>query len=146
MAKTSNSRWILACAAAVVLLCACAGHIKRAEEYQAQDEWMRAVLEYRRALVDDPGNIEFKSRLKYTELKAADFYYQRGLELIEQGNIDGAIVQYQQGLTAMPKHGKLSQAMSQVLSRKEANALYESARLEAEAGKKKEALRTLNKP
>ena len=145
MAKTNNSRGILACAAAAVLLCACAGYIERAEEYQAQDEWMRAVLEYRRALVDDPGNIEFKSRLKHTELKAADFYYQSGLELIEQGNIDGAIVQYQQGLTAMPKHGKLSQAMSQVLARKEADTLYESARLEAEAGKKEEALRTLNK-
>jgi general secretion pathway protein D len=145
MATTNNSRWILVCAAAAVLLGACAGYIDRAEEYQAQDEWMKAVLEYRRAMAKDPGNVEYKSRLKYAELKAADFYYQRGIGLVDQGNIDGAIVQYQQGLAAMPDHSKLLQAMAHALARKEAQTLYEGARLEAEAGKKEDALRTLAK-
>ena len=134
---------LLICSTLAVVLSSCAGYIKRADEYQAQDEWMRAVLEYREAAASEPGDVEFRSRLKQTELKAADFYYQRGVTLLGQDNIDGAIVQYQQGLAAMPDHSKLFQAMTQALARKEANMRYQQARIEVEAGKKEEALRTL---
>lgn len=134
---------LLICATLAAVLSSCAGYIKRADEYQAQDEWMRAVLEYREAAASEPGDVEYRSRLKQTELKAADFYYQRGNTLLEQDNIDGAIVQFQQGLAAMPDHSKLLQAMTQALSRKEANTRYQQARIELEAGRKEEALRTL---
>lgn len=35
--------------ATMMLLAACASPIKQAEEYGAQDEWMKAVIEYRKA-------------------------------------------------------------------------------------------------
>jgi general secretion pathway protein D len=55
------------------------------------------------------------------------------------GDFDGAIVQFQQGLTAMPEHGKLQQAMADALARKEAQIQFAEGRLLAEAGKKAEA-------
>ncbi len=130
---------------AVNLLVACAGTVERADDYIAQDEWMKAVLEYRKAVAKDRSDIEFRSRLRQTEQKAADYYYQRGLEQLGQGNIDGAIVQFQQGLTAMPEHVKLSQVMGQVLLRKEAQSLYEEAIREMDAGKPEAAKRLLSR-
>lgn len=137
------ARRVLALGIAATLLTACAGTVERADSYIAQDEWMKAVLEYRNAVAKDRADIEFRSRLRQTEQKAADFYYQRGLEFLGQENVDAAIVQFQHGLTAMPEHGKLSQVMGQALLRKEAQSLYEEALREMEAGKPDEGKRLL---
>ncbi len=140
--RASRATWL---ALAAGLLTACAGTIERADDYIAQDEWMKAVLEYRKAAAESPTDIELRSRLRQTEQKAADFYYQRGLEFLGQNNIDGAIVQFQQGLTAMSGHGKLTQVMNQALMRKEVQSLYEEAVREMEAGKTENAKRILKR-
>ena len=124
----------------VLLLANCASPIKRADDYAARDEWIKAVLVYREATAREPNDVELRSRLRQAELKAADHYYQRGLRLVEQGNLDGAIVQFQQGLAAMPDHSKLLQIMNQTLVRKEASHLYEEGRRLREAGKPNEAM------
>lgn len=129
----------------LILLGACASPVQVADNYIAQDEWMKAVLSYRKAAADYPTDVEYKSRLKQTELKAADYYYQRGLSLFEKENFDGALIQYQQGLAAMPDHGKLQQAMRQVMLRKEANNLYADALKAKEAGQPDEYLRLLKR-
>ncbi len=107
----------------------------------AQDEWLKAVIEYRKALARDPQDVEYKSRLKQMELKAADYYYQRGMAALERENIDGAILQFQQGLAAMSDHAKLQQAMTTALARKEANNLYSEGAHAEDAGKTAEAMR-----
>ncbi len=130
-----------ACAALLAfVLASCASPIKRAEDYAAQEEWIKAVLVYREANAREPNDVELRSRLRQAELKAADHYYQRGLRLVEQGNLDGAIVQFQHGLAAMPDHSKLLQVMNQTLVRKEAHQLYEEGRRLHEAGKPSEAM------
>ncbi|MEW8084848.1 MAG: secretin N-terminal domain-containing protein [Candidatus Thiodiazotropha endolucinida] len=101
--------------------------IDEAEQYAANEEWLNAVLVYRKASANAPGDIEFKSRLKQTELKAADYYYQKGIKQIDLGSEDGAVVEFQQGLVAMPDHSKLNQAMKELLARQEANRLYDEA-------------------
>lgn len=123
--KTTVIRPAALALAAMMVLSACAtGPIVRAERHIAQDQWLKAVIEYRKAFKEHPDNIEYKSRLKQTELKAADYYYQQGLALLEQGNFDAAIVQYQQGLAAMPQHSKLQQAIRAALAQKEADTLF----------------------
>lgn len=129
----------------LLLLAACVTPIERAEKLASQDEWMKAVLEYRKAYGKTPENIEYKSRLKQTELKAADYYYQRGMKLIEQDNYEAAVEQFQQGLAAMPEHSKLQQAMNDVLSRKEANTLYREGITYQEAGKLEDARTQIQK-
>lgn len=122
-----------------VLVAGCAGTVQRAEEYAADGDWSKAVMEYRKAHAKRPHNVEYKSRLKQTELQAAEFYYHQGMGRAALGDLDGAIAQFQQGLLAMPEHGKLQQAMADVLARKEAQIQYVEGRLLAEAGKKSEA-------
>lgn len=126
-------------------LVACASPVQVADNYIAQDEWMKAVLAYRKVSAENPTDVEYKSRLKQTELKAADYYYQRGWSLFEQDNLDGAVIQFQQGLAAMPDHGKLLQAMRQVLLRREANSLYAEAIKAKEAGQPEESRRFLKR-
>ncbi|MGH8720989.1 MAG: secretin N-terminal domain-containing protein, partial [Burkholderiales bacterium] len=138
----SRAGKLLAAAALALLAAACASSVsQRAEEYGAQDEWMKAVIEYRRALGERPHDVEFRSRLRQTELKAADFYYQRGMRLLEQGNLDGAIGEFQQGLASLPGHAKLQQAMSSALARKEAGTLYQQGATLRDAGRQDEARR-----
>src|SRR5512141_1591094 len=129
----------------VLTLVACASPVQVADNYIAQEEWMKAVLAYRKVSAENPSDVEYKSRLKQTELKAADYYYQRGWVLFEQDNLDGAVIQFQQGLAAMPDHGKLLQAMRQVMLRKEANSLYAEAVKAKEAGQQEESRRLLKR-
>ncbi|MFL6622143.1 MAG: secretin N-terminal domain-containing protein [Sulfurifustis sp.] len=139
------SRPFLLLLLALWLLSGCSTPIKRAEQYAGQDEWMKAVLEYRKALVRKPNDVELRSRLRQTELKAADYYYQRGLRAAEQGNLDGAILQYQQGLAAMPDHSKLQYAMADVLARKDAETVYQEGLSLRDGGKPAEARRQFQK-
>lgn len=101
--------------------------IKRAESYAAQDEWLRAVLEYRRALKEHPGDVELTSRLRQTELKAAEHYYHRGVTQRDRGDLEGAIATFQQGVVAKSDYSKLQEAMLDVLSLREAGLLYADA-------------------
>ncbi len=135
-------RWWAVAAGAAFLLAACGtSPVKRAEDFAAQEEWLKAVLEYRKALAEYPNDVEYRSRLKQTELKAADFYYQRGVRLVEQGSLDAAIVQFQHGLAAISDHSKLQQAMADALARKEAASLYQEGASLRQAGRMEEALR-----
>ena len=126
--------------AAAILLQACTGTVKQAEHYEVRKEWIKAVLEYRKAHNRDPGNVEFSSRLRQAELKAADFYYQKGFRHFESGNYDAAIQEYQRGLTAMPEHSKLLQAMNRALNEKQAGQLIIEANLMEQAKRFKQAL------
>jgi general secretion pathway protein D len=127
---------------ALAVLVACTSSpIERAERYSAQDEWLKAVVEYRKAAAVHPNDAEYISRLRRTELKAADYYYQRGERLLEQGKLDEAVAQFQQGLTAMPDHAKLQQAMAETLARNEAGSLYQEGVSLRQAGRNDDARR-----
>lgn len=144
-ARLRTARHIAVILAIGLVLGACASPVQIADNYIYQGEWMKAVLAYRKAAADNPDDVEYRSRLKQTELKAADFYYQQGLVLLKQENFDGAIAQFQQGLAAMPEYGKLLQAMQQVLQRKEASNLYADALRALDAGQPDEGGRLLKR-
>src|SRR6266851_1495811 len=142
----NNHLYRLSVLAALAFLTACGSSpVKRADEYAARDEWLKAVLEYRKATADRPSDIEYRSRLRQTELKAADFYYQQGQRSLEHGNLDDAIVQFQQGLASMPDHRKLQQAMSDAIARKEAGNLFQEGENLRDAGKLDDARRQYQK-
>lgn len=138
------SREWIAIAVAALLLGGCAGTVERAEELAARGEWTGAVLEYRKALAKNNGNVEYRSRLKQTELHAAEFYYHQGKRQAESGDLDGALAHYQQGLSAMPEHEKLRQAVKEILGRKEAQTYFGEGERLAGADKKAEAAAKFN--
>jgi general secretion pathway protein D len=137
--RSGKGRFALLLAVALLVLAACASPARRAEQFAAQEEWLKAVLEYRKAYALRPADIELKSRLQQAEMKAADFYYQRGLKQLEQGDLDGALLRFQEGLLAMSDHSKLQQAMAGVLARKDAQELYLEAVMLRDQGKVDEA-------
>lgn len=119
--------------------CSTTSVMQKGEGYSLRGEWLKALLEYRKAYEINPSDIALRSRLLQTELRAADFYYQEGLKLIKLNNLDGAIIKFQQGLIAKSTHVKLSQAMNNLLARKKADNFYQDALLIKKAGKVKEA-------
>lgn len=131
----------------ILLLSSCSsiGVVDDMERLTLKGEWLKAVIEYRKAYAENPDDIELRSRLIQTEFRAADFYYQEGLKMIELGNLDGAIVKFQQGLVSKSTHTKLSQAMSNVLARKEANSLYNEGIQNQKAGKNRQAIALFKK-
>jgi general secretion pathway protein D len=130
---------VLVLAWLLLTLAGCAGHMTRGDEYARKDEWSKAILEYRQAYADNPDDIEVKSRLKQMELKAADYYYHRGLIALENGDVDRAIAFFQQGLVAMPENEKLQAAMRDAQARKDAAAVYDEGMNLLAAGKRDEA-------
>jgi general secretion pathway protein D len=123
-----------------IMLAACSNtHVVRGDKYIKEDQWAKAVLEYRQAVHDSPDNVEIKSRLERMELRAAEYYYHRGVIILAQGNVDGAIAQFQQGIVAMPDNDKLANALKEAQSRKDAAALYEEGVKLMNAGKLEDA-------
>lgn len=119
--------------------------LKKGDKHALNNDWTKAVLEYRAAYKANPGNVEAKSKLQQAELRASEYYYQKGIKLLEQDNLDPAIVQFQQGLVAMPDSSKLQQVMKLALSRKESGDLYLEAMRNLELNKTKDAIRLLNR-
>ena len=115
--------------------CSTVSTVDRAKSHIAEEEWLQAVIEYRSAYNRDPDNIEIKSRLHQTELRAADYYYQRGHALMEQGHLDGAIGLFQQGLVAKPDHDKVQQAMASALARRESDQIVLDAKRAFDLGR-----------
>lgn len=128
-----------------LFLCACGSVTLKGDTHVLNNEWSKAVIEYRAALKSYPENIELKSKLKQTELRAAEFYYQKGVKLLEQDNLDAAIVEFQQGLIAMPDGDKLKQVMKIALSRKESKDLYQEALRNHELNKHRDAIQLLKR-
>ncbi len=106
------------------MLASCATHSKRGDQFADKEEWTQAVLEYRQASKDDPNDIEIRSHLKQIELKAAEFYYHRGMHMLAKGDVEGALGQFQQGIVAMPENEKLQAVIKSTELRKQANMLY----------------------
>lgn len=120
-------------------LASCASHLTRGDDYAEKDEWTNAISEYRKAYSERPNDIAVKSRVKQMELRAADYFYHRGVLAISKGDIDNAIALFQQGLMAMPDNEKLMAAMRNAQVRKEAMALYQEGVNLLNAGKHEDA-------
>lgn len=136
---------VLLIATTLFTLASCASHIKRGDEFAAQDEWTKAILEYRQAYRDDPADIEIKSHLMQMEFKAANYYYHRGAVTMAKGDLVGAIELFQQGLVAMPDNDKLLAALKDAQMRKEAETLYQEGVNLLAAGKQEDAKRRFKK-
>lgn len=131
--------------AALLLIAGCTGPMQRAETYADQEEWMKAVVEYRKAAAAHPADIEIRSRLRQTELKAADHYYTRGARAAETGDFETAVQNFQQGLAAMPDHSKLLGAMNDVLARRESARFFQEGTALFAGGKVQDAKQQFKK-
>ena len=129
-----------------VLLAACASSsFQRAEDTPPRTNGSRPWSSIARQSPSAPDDAEYRSRLRRAELTAADYYYKKGQIFLEKGNIEEAIAQFQQGLAAMPDHGKLQQAMASAIARNEAANLYQEGLNLRQAGKTDDARRAFQR-
>lgn len=121
---------LLSIVSVMLLLTACASPDKgypMLEQHMAERNWMRAVIEARRQLEFHESDVELRSTVAKLELKAAEYYYHKGQEQLEIGDIRAALAEFQQGLLAKPKYQKLNQAMESAMLRQKANNFYQEA-------------------
>ncbi|MDH5426478.1 MAG: hypothetical protein OEY29_15945, partial [Gammaproteobacteria bacterium] len=119
--------------------------VKTSQKHIANKEWIKAVIEYRKAVDRDPDNVEYRSQLEQIELKAAEYYYQQGHELQERGDFDKAETAYEQSILAKKEHSKSSQALRQLSAIKESAHAYREANQLAQAGKNQDAIKLLKR-
>src|ERR1035438_9370156 len=70
------------------------GSLPKPENYASKDQWMKAVKEYRRQYSEHPANYSIKMKLDVAELNAAEAFYEDGMSLKGQGDLDDAIYQF----------------------------------------------------
>lgn len=138
-------RYAAAVFVAVVVLSGCNSTYERAGELAARSEWSHAIVEYRKALAEHPGNIEYRQRLRRAELEAATYFLDRGAAFAADGRYDAAIAEFQLGLAAMPDHPRLLQVLNEAIARKEAEALYAEAQNFLEAKRPADARQQLER-
>ncbi len=113
-----------------------------AEKHIIDDNWLDAVLHYRMMFEKNPNDVGVKSKLRQTELKAADYYYKKGMLYLSENRDPEAIEQFQFGLSAFPNHAKLTKVLNEVLAKEKALLLFQEAQLLERSGNLNESLKT----
>lgn len=146
MQHEERVRWFLLVFLACFLVSSCASparlakrHAVAAENHVTRGQWLDAVMEYRKAYDKTATDAKIALRLRQVEFKAAEYYYQRGAMLYDKGDIEGAIVEYEQGLAAMSDNDKLRQSLALAVARQDAERFYAEGLSMKEAGRKNDA-------
>ncbi|HKV12525.1 MAG TPA: secretin N-terminal domain-containing protein [Thermoanaerobaculia bacterium] len=85
-------------------LAGCASHrsYRQAEIAAQLGKWDEAVLEYMKALDEDPGNISYRAALMRAKIRASQEHFEKGKEFEKAGAIERALVEYQQAVQLDP--------------------------------------------
>ncbi|HSF40542.1 MAG TPA: secretin N-terminal domain-containing protein [Thermoanaerobaculia bacterium] len=85
-------------------LAGCASHrsYRQAEIAAQLGKWDEAVLEYIKALEEDPGNISYRAALMRAKIRASQDHFEKGKEFEKAGAIERAMVEYQQAVQLDP--------------------------------------------
>lgn len=110
----------------------------------SEGRWLEAVAAYRKSYQENPTSVDLKSKLEQAQLGAAEFYYDRGAELLADGSFDQALAEFQRGLAAMPGYDKLRHAFEKTMARKKAEENYREAVTFQTLGRDGEAIEYLN--
>jgi general secretion pathway protein D len=94
----------LALLLALAPLAGCTSHLafRQAETAAQQGDWDKAVLQYMKALEDDPENITFRASLMRAKIKASQAHFEKGQEFEKAGVVERALVEYQQAVQLDP--------------------------------------------
>jgi general secretion pathway protein D len=94
----------LALLLALAPLAGCTSHLayRQAETAAQQGDWDKAVLQYMKALEDDPENITFRAALMRAKIKASQAHFEKGQEFEKAGVTERALVEYQQAVQLDP--------------------------------------------
>lgn len=118
--------------------CSSLNMVNYSERYD-QLEPLDAVLDIRKAMKAEGSDVQLKSLLVQYEEKAADYYYQRGLDRLNEQDYEAAIDEFNRGLTAYPDHDKLIQSISLAIENQQKEMLFTEAYRQYQVGNLQEA-------
>ncbi len=89
---------------ALLLLAACTSNqaYRKAESSAQRGDWDAAVLQYMKAVDQDPGDITYRAALMRAKTKASQVHFAKGQEFEKAGVTERALVEYQQAVQLDP--------------------------------------------
>jgi len=89
---------------ALLLVAGCTSHqaYRQAESAAQRGDWDVAVLQYMKALDQDPGDISYRAALMRAKTKASQIHFAKGQEFEKAGVTERALVEYQQAVQLDP--------------------------------------------
>ena len=108
--------WLVA---ALVFQAACAssGALKAARQAEIQNDFDRAVVEYTKALREDPDDAGIRAALERSKLRAATDHFTRGRRLGSLGRYEQALVEYQLAAELNPASSEIDDALRETRAR-----------------------------
>lgn len=109
------------------------------------EEWMNMVKDYRRSSMQNPGDQEMRASLRNAEFDAAEHFYRQGIEMKNDGKIEGAIASMQKGLVVMPSNEKITNMLAELMAKRESDMSFKEAMIMKESGNVDEAKKLLTR-
>jgi general secretion pathway protein D len=100
--------------------CASASAFRAGEKAEHMQDWDRAVLEYSRALRQNPGNVNYRRSLDRARLRAADEHILSARRQAAVGRYKEALEEYRLAQDLNPGAGGLAEEMNKVEARRQA--------------------------
>lgn len=85
---------------------------KRGLAAEAQQDYGAAFNDYRKAMLDDPGDLRYKTACERTRPLASELHLKRGKDLKEGGNITGALTEFLRAAAIDPSNVTVEQAIA----------------------------------
>ena len=85
---------------------------KRGLAAEAQQDYDAAFSDYRKAMLDDPSDLRYKTACERTRLFASELHLKRGKQLKENGNITGALTEFLRAAAIDPSNVLVEQAIA----------------------------------
>jgi general secretion pathway protein D len=94
----------LAPLALLALMTGCASHLasRQAEIAAQRGDWDQAVLQYLKAVDENPENLSYKSALLRAKMKASQEHFEKGKDFEKAGVVERAMIEYQQAVQLDP--------------------------------------------
>jgi general secretion pathway protein D len=90
--------------AVLVPIASCTSHLasRQAEIAAQRGDWDKAVLEYMKAVEQNPESLTYKASLMRAKIKASQAHFEKGQEYEKAGVIERALIEYQQAVQLDP--------------------------------------------
>ncbi len=98
--------WLVV-AAALAAGCATSTAFRDGRKAERADDYDRAVVEYTKALKEDPDNFDARQALERAKLRAAELHFARGRRLYATGKFEDALVELQLASEMNPTDGEI---------------------------------------
>jgi general secretion pathway protein D len=114
MARANNRIAAVAALAALLAGCAASGAMRAGRQAERLEDHDRAVVEYTRALRDQPDNRDARLALDRAKLRASLEHFGRGRRLSNAGRLEESLVELQMASELNPGNGDIDQELSSV--------------------------------